>query len=130
VDSTGVLHSISDLFKNLSASYPLPARCEAQEMTYIENQVPLFTAAAWRALHGGLLSQLDMRLFNTSNCTSKRARRKHQALYCCAKNDAACVTGMRKSREFWSPMPYESIRVSSCRSNPEAKATERPQSLS
>ena len=46
---------------------PLPAGCGAQQLDFVENQAPLFTARAWRAVHTQLLGRLDRAIFNTSN---------------------------------------------------------------
>ena len=46
---------------------PLPAGCGAQQLDFVENQAPLFTSRAWRAVHTQLLGRLDRAIFNTSN---------------------------------------------------------------
>ena len=48
-------------------SDPLPAGCDALLLEFCENQAPLFTSRAWRAVHTQLLGRLDRAIFNTSN---------------------------------------------------------------
>ena len=58
---------MEDRFKNLSSSNPLATGCEVQQITYVENQAPILTKAAWAVVHSKLLSKLPPELFAHNN---------------------------------------------------------------